>query len=50
MLLSAAMVFTEDEIIEFRTECFANDVKFNYDVLKNWDEDKIRDYFENGGE
>ena len=30
-------------------QCFANDVKYNYDVLKDWDEDKIRDFFESGG-
>ena len=27
----------------------ANDVKYNFDVLKNWDEDKVRDFFESGG-
>ena len=43
------MVFTEDEIEELKAECFANDVQYNYDVLKNWDEDKIRDFFESGG-
>ena len=39
------MVYTEDEIEELKAECFANDVKYNYDVLKDWDEDKIRDFF-----
>ena len=43
------MVYTEDEIEELKAECFANDVKYNYDVLKDWDEDKIRDFFESGG-
>lgn len=43
------MVFTQEEIEDIKSECFANDVKYNYDVLKNWDEDKIRDFFENGG-
>ena len=32
-----------------RAQCFASDVTYNYDVLKNWDEDKVREFFENGG-
>jgi len=43
------MVLTKDEIEDIKAECFANDVEYNYDVLKNWDEDKVRDYFESGG-
>jgi len=43
------MVLTKDEIEDIKSECFANDVVYNFDVLKNWDEDKIRDYFESGG-
>ena len=31
------------------SQCFANDVAYNYEVLKNWSEDKIRDFFEAGG-
>ena len=42
-------MFTQEEIEEFKSECFANDVTYNYDVLKDWSEDKIRDFFENGG-
>ena len=43
------MGFTKEEIDDIRSECFANDVVYNYDVLKDWDEDKIRDFFESGG-
>ena len=43
------MVFTKEEIEDIKSECFAMDVQYNYDVLNDWDEDKIRDYFENGG-
>ena len=43
------MVLTEEEIEDIKAECFANDVKYNYDVLKDWDEDKVRDFFETGG-
>lgn len=43
------MPYSKEEIEEIRSECFANDVQFNPDVLKDWDEDKIRDFFETGG-
>ena len=43
------MTFTQEEIEDIKSECFANDVDYNYEVLKDWDEDKIRDYFESGG-
>ena len=43
------MVLSQSEIEDIKSECFANDVVYNYDVLKNWDEDKVRDYFESGG-
>ena len=43
------MVFTEAEVDEIRAECFANDVTYNYAVVKDWDEDKIREFFESGG-
>jgi len=43
------MVFTLAEIEEIKAECFANDVVYNYDVIKVWDDDKIRDFFESGG-
>ena len=43
------MVLTVEEIEDIKAECFASDVLYNYEVLKDWDEDKVRDFFESGG-
>ena len=43
------MVLTVEEIEDIKAECFASDVSYNYEVLKDWDEDKVRDFFESGG-
>lgn len=40
---------SKEAIEDIKAECFANDITYNYDVLKDWDEDKVRDYFESGG-
>jgi len=43
------MPLSKEEIEDIKSECFANDVTYNYDVLKDWNEDKVRDFFESGG-
>ena len=48
-VLSILSVLSRLSMCVFDVQCFANDVVYNFDVLKNWDEDKIRDYFESGG-
>ena len=44
------MPLTRDEIDDIATECFATDVQYVYERLKDWDEDAVRDFFEAGGD
>ena len=44
------MGLTEAEIEDIRDEFLADDVDYVYDDLKDWDEDRVRRFFENGGE
>ena len=43
------MGWTKEQIDEIASECFANDVKYDLAALQSYDEDAIREYFENGG-
>ena len=43
------MTLTEKEVEDIRADCFANDVTYNYDIVKHWDADKVFQFFENGG-
>lgn len=44
------MVVSREEIDEIRAECFANDVSYRYEVVKNWTPEQIREWFEAGGD
>ena len=44
------MVLTQEEIEDIKAECFANDVSYDYERLKDWDEDTVREWFEAGGD
>jgi len=43
------MAWTDEQIEELRAECFANDIKYDLAAMQDWDEEKIREFFENGG-
>ena len=44
------MVLTQEEIEDIKAECFANDVSYDYERLKDWDDDTVREWFEAGGD
>ena len=44
------MVLSREEIDDLRAECFANDVEYDYDRLKDCDEARVRAFFESGGD
>lgn len=44
------MPFTKEEIDDIAAECFASDVPYRIAQLQYWEEDAIREWFENGGE
>jgi len=44
------MAWTDEQIEELRAECFANDIKYDLAAMQDWDEDKIREFFENGAQ
>ena len=43
-------MLTREQIADIADECFAADVQYSYEKLKHWDEDRVRQYFEDGGE
>ena len=44
------MVLSREEIEDIQQEEFANDVPFDYETLKDWDEEQEREFFERGGD
>ncbi len=44
------MVFSREEVEEIATECFATDVRYKYETVKSWSEERLRDFFESGGD
>lgn len=47
---AAAAVLTISEIELIQAECFADDVTFDYEVVKHWSEPQLRTFFEAGGQ
>ena len=46
---AAAMPLSLERIEELRDDCFAGDIDFDYDELKEWTEARVTAWFENGG-
>ena len=44
------MVLTRAEVSDIALECFAGDVPYQFETLKHWDEERVRQFFEAGGE
>ena len=44
------MVLTRAEVSDIALECFAGDVPYRFETLKHWDEGRVRQFFEAGGE
>ena len=43
------MPLSLERIEELRDDCFAGDIDFDYDELKEWTEARVTAWFENGG-
>ena len=43
------MGWAKEQIDEIAEECLASDIKYDLGQMQGWSEDKVREFFENGG-
>ena len=47
--VAQGMTWSKEQVDSIAEECLATDIEYDLAKMQEWDEDKIREYFENGG-